>query len=119
VRAQTVWQARTPSWDRQVRPGQHTWVEHGWLRPAQQTFTVLFTPKLFGVGHPLLHAAPGGQHVRFEPLPHGVVPGGHPQNPVAWFWQATPLAQHAGPQGVWPGSQQQPVCGHVVPGQQV
>jgi hypothetical protein len=32
-------------------------------------------------GHPGLHASPAWQQVRLAPLPHGVLPAGHPHRP--------------------------------------
>jgi hypothetical protein len=68
-----------------------------------------------GEGHPVEHAAPAGQHVRLTPLPHGVVPDGHPQKLCAAEMQATPLLQHLVPHGVWPFSQQHPDGSEHVP----
>jgi hypothetical protein len=68
-------------------------------------------------GHELLHAWPAGQHVRFTPLPHGVVPAGQPQNDWEASAQGTPLLQHDPPHGVVPLGQQQEEAGseHLPP----
>jgi hypothetical protein len=57
------------------------------------------------------------QHVRLAPLPHGVVPDGHPHVLDAASVQATPFVQHVVPHGVVPAGQQQTVFGseHVWP----
>ena len=64
-----------------------------------------------------LHAVPAAQHVRLAPLPHGVVPAGQPQMPLAASAQATPFLQQALPHGVVPAGQQHPVVAseHVSP----
>jgi hypothetical protein len=64
-------------------------------------------------GHEPLQAWPDGQHVRLTPLPQGVFPAGHPQNPAAWSMQGTPALQQFVPQGVVPLGQQQDVAGSV------
>jgi hypothetical protein len=61
-------------------------------------------------GHEPLHAWPAAQHVRFTPLPHGVLPAGQPQNPLALSMQGTPELQHEVPHGVVPEGQQQDVA---------
>jgi len=64
-------------------------------------------------GQPAPHACPAGQQVREAPLPHGVVPAGHPHSPADLSWQATPLLQQLVPQGVVPFGQQHDVAGSV------
>jgi hypothetical protein len=83
------------------------------VAPIQLTARV----KLEANGQPELHAAPAGQHVRLEPVPHGVVLAGQPQKERDESMQATPLLQHACPHGVVPFGQQHPVAGdeHVSP----
>jgi hypothetical protein len=67
--------------------------------------------------HPGLQACPAGQHLRLAPLPHGVVPAGHPHRPWFRFTHATPEAQQLVPHGVVPFGQQQDVAAlvHVPP----
>jgi hypothetical protein len=69
------------------------------------------------------HAAPAGQQVILEPLPHGLLPAAHPQRPRLRSRQATPALQQFGPHAVVPAGQQQdlpePIWEQVVPdGQQ-
>jgi hypothetical protein len=42
-------------------------------------------------GQPDAHAWPAAQQVRLAPLPHGVLPAGHPHRPRLASMQATPL----------------------------
>lgn len=53
-----------------------------------------------------MQAVPAGQHVRFTPVPQGVVPAGQPQNERLASTHATPLSQQLNPQGVVPLGQQ-------------
>jgi hypothetical protein len=66
---------------------------------------------------PLAHVDPAGQHFIVAPLPHAVVPFGHPQRPLFLLMQATPLLQQDVPHGVVPLQQQVTVAGseHVSP----
>jgi len=58
-----------------------------------------------------------GQQRVPSPLPQALVPGGHPQKPLALSMQATPPTQQDVPQGVWPGQQQviDALSEHVLP----
>jgi hypothetical protein len=58
-----------------------------------------------------LHDLPAAQHCRFAPLPHGVLPAGHPQMPRALSRHGTPFLQHDVPHGVSPLQQQVTVAG--------
>ncbi|MCU1449379.1 MAG: hypothetical protein JWP02_1549 [Acidimicrobiales bacterium] len=62
-------------------------------------------------GQPEPHVWPAGQQVRLAPLPHGVVPAGHPQRPCDADWHATPALQQRGPHGVVPLGQQHELDG--------
>jgi hypothetical protein len=60
---------------------------------------------------PLEHVEPAGQHLVDAPLPHAVVPFGHPHRPLFLLMQATPLLQQDVPHGVVPWQQQVTVAG--------
>jgi hypothetical protein len=85
------------------------------LQTSVQSFATRLDPVKVATGWHLglPQATPAGQHVRLATVPQLVVPDGQPQTPFVLSMQATPLAQHVGPQGVVPEGQQQFVDGWV------
>jgi len=102
------WQKPPPPLLGPQLPEQHwAFVVHGWSTGVQeQSFA-----GAGGLGQPDWQLWPCGQQVRVLPVPHGTAPAGHPQKPRRLSTQATPAAQHAGPQGTLPDGQQQLVVG--------